>query len=151
MQRSLLHIIIIALLAVSCTPQKRLARLLDKHPELSESVIDTIEFDTLIFLPPKKAKITFSPSFTDTLRFNQNGFRFSIYRSEDSVSNKTDSITVKVNSNKDSLSITRKIAYPKQVVKYENDYDVNYIVIAVLSGFLFVALLLITIILKIKL
>ena len=67
----------------SCTPQKRLARLVKHHPELEYTIHDTVRIDTnIVYAPPKEIfSIPISP--LDTFHFTGVNYNFDFYRTQD--------------------------------------------------------------------
>jgi len=134
-------IIILALfLFTSCSPQKRLARLANKHPELVQSVKDTVRIDTFIVHQRSIERFTIPVSF-DTLSIKGVGYKLNFYKSMDSIS-------FDVQSNVDTvyIEIEKPLEYSnielKPIVKKESEFISNTkLIIGMILGILFLILI----------
>lgn len=82
--RTFLLIIIRLILLISCTPQKRLARLLNQHPELVTYSTDSIYIDTILIVPGKEVSISIPVNF-DSIISQVNGFTFDFVKVNDTI------------------------------------------------------------------
>lgn len=89
------------ILLTACSPQKRLNRLLDNHPELVFK--DSTRIDTVLstVLPPIRVDSTWSFSFDDTLKIVEQYFYAEIIPTKDLQGNNQ----LKVNAGCDSVTV----------------------------------------------
>lgn len=116
----------------SCSPQKRLERLLRKYPELTIS--DTINYTTLVPIPAKTAEFTINYTYRDTLinLFSNDSLKLSYTVINDSL------IKVLVYVPPDTIFISRNIPVDKiKVIKpdYWNQTidKIPYIALAIIA------------------
>ena len=104
------------LLLSSCSPQKRLARLVKHHPELMR--IDTVTVKDTVTVPSMQADTFFTMRQQfDTIRVNHDSIQLLIVKRHD---------TIWFSAKTDTFKITHdiKVPYPviKNVVEKENTY-----------------------------
>jgi len=151
--KQIIFISLISLLIVSCTPQRRLARLIRKHPELSQEIVDTLKIDTLLYVPAKEASLHLPSTFPDTITRIENGIKIKFWNIPaakndiDSVS-KNDSLGIKITIPEDSITFTKNLTYVKSSVSASNEINNNYLVIAVIIFLIIILIILIALILK---
>lgn len=125
----LIRIVLILLIFVSCTPQKRLERLLKKHPNLiKDSVITRI--DTIIKEGTRFDTIYVSKPI-DSLIIDTNGINVKVYRIYDT-------LRVRLQTRADTMYVKNK-----EVVRYinkgkENNFMLYILIGAVLTLFLII-------------
>ena len=99
--------IAVLLLLVSCSPQKRLHRLIAKHPELTR--IDTIKIQDSVFVPGTNVDTVFRPSLLhDTVTITQEKLQIKLIE-------KNDTIYLNANVKPDTIIITKEIPVQKIV------------------------------------
>lgn len=129
--------ILFLLLVVSCSPQKRLNRLIDKHPELVQK--DTINFKDTIIVPGPTANFNIPfTNFKDNIKFEEkNGIKI-FYKIEH------DTVKINVEVAIDTVYINKKI--PIEKIKYITKIKTKFSLFEKLSlcgiGFLVLILLL---------
>lgn len=83
MKRTALYIVVLLLLA-SCSPQKRLHRLVSKHPELSR--VDTIKIQDTVIVPSIKTDTVFSSSLLkDTVTITKEKLKIKLTEINDTI------------------------------------------------------------------
>ena len=106
MKKYLLFIAVLLLL-VSCSPQKRLHRLITKHPELTR--IDTIKIQDSVFIPGTNIDTVFRSSLLhDTVTITQEKLKIKLIE-------KNDTIYLNANVEPDTIIITKEIPVQKIV------------------------------------
>ena len=99
--------IAVLLLLVSCSPQKRLHRLITKHPELTR--IDTIKIQDSVFVPGTNVDTVFRSSLLhDTVTITQEKLQIKLIE-------KNDTIYLNANVEPDTIVITKEIPVQKIV------------------------------------
>jgi len=99
--------IAVLLLLVSCSPQKRLHRLVSKHPELTR--IDTIKIQDSVFVPETNVDTVFLSSLLhDTVTITQEKLQIKLIE-------KNDTIYLNANVKPDTIIITKEIPVQKIV------------------------------------
>lgn len=133
-----IFLILVAMVLISCNPQKKLQRLVKKHPELLQT--DTIHFvDTITLMTQRvhKDTITSLQSIThDTLIITKENLKVkTIYNYQ------TDSIYISGECESDTITqiIERQIPYNKIEVKKSFDLKTGFIIAiaSILFTFLF--------------
>ena len=125
-----------------CTPQKRLNRLVKKHPELITTVVDTAHFDTTIVQHYDTARITETWQRIDTMQIHDTvilqgpKYTVTLHRTH------YDTVKVEVAAQPDTIFITKDIPVShKNISVVQKSYkSYEYIL---LYGALFIAALLI--------
>ena len=127
--------IILVLTLLSCSPQKKLHRLLKKHPELLQT--DTIKINDSIFIPEIRIDTIFHYStLKDTIVITKENLKIKILEHNDTVyldaSVKSDTVVIV------KEIPVEKLAYVEPVKWYVRVWD-NFSVwmIAMLVGFIF--------------
>ena len=93
--------IAVLLLLVSCSPQKRLHRLVTKHPELTR--IDTIKIQDSVFVPGTNVDTVFRSSLLhDTVTITQEKLQIKLIE-------KNDTIYLNAEVEPDTIIITKEI------------------------------------------
>lgn len=123
---------LILLLVVSCSPQKRLERLVSRNPELK--VNDTITIKDTTIIPGINIDTTFIIGKTDTIVFWKDNVQVKFIRHFD---------TIQTVITRQPDTIIKKINVPVEKIVIENDCFEYwlYVVIAILVFLLFVTLL----------
>ena len=99
--------IAVLLLLVSCSPQKRLHRLVSKHPELTR--IDTIKIQDSVFVLGTNVDTVFRSSLLhDTVTITQEKLQIKLIE-------KNDTIYLNANVKPDTIIITKEIPVQKIV------------------------------------
>ena len=100
-------LIAVLLLLVSCSPQKRLHRLITKHPELTR--IDTIKIQDSVFVPGTNVDTVFRSSLLhDTVTITQEKLQIKLIE-------KNDTIYLNAEVEPDTIVITKEIPVQKIV------------------------------------
>lgn len=108
--KTFIVIFIASITIAACTPQKRLARLIDRHPELITYSTDTIYIDTVLIVPAKEVNISIPVNF-DSIKLVSQGFTF------DFIKNKAgDTIYINIVSPPDTVYLEKKIPYKKSSI-----------------------------------
>ena len=126
----------------SCSPQKRLARLVDKHPELVQKVKDTIRIDTFIVHRGSIESFSIPVSF-DTLSIKGVGYKLNFYKANDS-------IQIDVQSNIDTvyIKIEKPLEYSNIELTQLEPKKSNFKEIIKLFGFIIIGILILILIIK---
>ena len=96
---------------ISCSPQKRLARLLKKHPELL--IADTIKIKDTILVPGIKIDTFFHKSaLKDTIKFSKEKLKLKLFEFNDT-------IYVNADVKPDTVYFERKIVVEKIIGGYD--------------------------------
>jgi len=82
--KTFIVIFIASITIAACTPQKRLARLIDRHPELITYSTDTIYIDTVLIVPAKEVNISIPVNF-DSIKLVSQGFTFDFVKVNDTI------------------------------------------------------------------
>ena len=83
MKKTALYFVVLLLLA-SCSPQKRLHRLVSKHPELSR--VDTIKIQDTVIVPSIKTDTVFSSSLLkDTVTITKEKLKIKLIEINDTI------------------------------------------------------------------
>ena len=105
--KTLIFLTITILLLASCSPQKRLHRLVTKHPELTR--IDTIKIQDSVFVPGTNVDTVFRSSLLhDTVGITQEKLQIKIIE-------KNDTIYLNAKVEPDTIIITKEIPVRKIV------------------------------------
>ncbi len=98
---------VITLLFASCSPQKRLHRLVTKHPELTR--IDTIKIQDSVFVPGTKVDTVFRSSLLhDTVSITQEKLQIKLIE-------KNDTVYLNAEVKPDTIIVTKEIPVQKIV------------------------------------
>jgi len=82
--KNYLYILLLILLISSCSPQKRLHRLVKKHPELSR--VDTIKIQDTVIVPGIKTDTVFSSSLLhDTVTITKENLQIKLIEINDTI------------------------------------------------------------------
>jgi hypothetical protein len=132
------------MLVVSCTPQKRLTRLLKKHPELAVTTIDTLSIDTFIRVPSKKTNLVIPTQINDSVVFNQDGFKVTLYPiGKTDTIKKLNQLGLKIETKADSVQFKKKLPYERQVITPVVEEKHYYLEIIIAFAILLLMLILI--------
>jgi len=118
------------IIIVACSPQKRLNRLIGKHPELVQK--DTIHISDTVVVPAITADTIWHSKPNDTLYLYNNKLQIQVIRHYDT-------IMVKANVKPDTIVIKHNIPVEKVVVKNVPNEVNKYLIFALIL--LFVILL----------
>ena len=72
-------LMLIPLFLFSCSPQKRLARIVKNNPELIQTIHDTVRIDTFVVIAPLKETFAL-PIVDDTIHIQGSTFNLDFYR-----------------------------------------------------------------------
>jgi len=107
-------LIVSVLFLAACSPQKQLARLLKKHPELLQK--DTIYYKDTFFVPEIKLDTFFKINF-DTIFFEKENLKIQLIKN-DSI------IYLKATKQTDTIFIEKKI--PIEKIIYKKTFDIGF-------------------------
>ena len=100
-----IYLILVIIIFVSCSPQRRLDRLVTKHPELTR--IDTIKIQDSVFVPGTKVDTVFRASLLhDTVRITQEKLQIQLIE-------RNDTIYLNAQVEPDTIIITKEIPVQK--------------------------------------
>ena len=130
-------ILISALLLVKCTPQKRLNRLIDRHPELTENVLDTLILHDSVIVPNFVHDTTTIFKYHDSIVIVNNEKVYAEYI--------FDTITKEIHHviecKGDTIRIIKEIPFQVEMIKYiENTPLKKYLNIGIIIVFCLIAL-----------
>ncbi len=119
--------IFLLLILVSCTPQKRLQRLLNHHPELIQ--IDTIFYKDTILINEVKLDTIFENNF-DTIFFEKENIKIQLIKKDSLIYLSAKKITDTIFINK-SFPV-EKIIYKQEPFKFKNIHIFYFLLIIVI-------------------
>jgi hypothetical protein len=127
------------LLAITgCSPQYRLNRLINKHPELKQTITDTIRFDTIITIQPRVYDLQVpikSPAQIGEIKGAGYTALWQIIN---------DTVYIMVETDPDTIFIEKKIPIEKTIIKSESPAKWKYTkdILYILGFLIFVLILL---------
>lgn len=133
-------LVILTILVVSCSPQKRLSRLVNHHPELK--IVDTLHIRDTIPIPMIQADtLLHIDSLFDTVTFKKDRLKVSVLRLHDT-------LYLQGKCEADTIFVDRKIPVERIITVKPNRIDrlisripwliIGLIVVALLIIFLFI-------------